>query len=56
MLHGTHEMFGLHGAEQSTETARNADLLVEGRADQFQNRIALALKPVLEELDKKEQD
>jgi PTH1 family peptidyl-tRNA hydrolase len=38
------------------ETARNADLLVEGRADQFQNRIALALKPVLEELDKKEQD
>lgn len=38
------------------ETARNADLLVEARADQFQNRIALALKPVLEELDKKEQD
>ena len=38
------------------ETARNADLLVEGRADQFQNRIALAMKPVLEELDKKEQD
>ncbi|MDP4823040.1 MAG: aminoacyl-tRNA hydrolase [Aestuariivirgaceae bacterium] len=38
------------------ETARNADLLVEGRADQFQNRIALALKPVLDELDKKEQD
>ena len=38
------------------ECAREAELLVTGKPDQFQNRLASALKPILDELQKKEAD
>ena len=38
------------------EVGREAGFLAEGRFDQFQNRIALALKPVLDALTEKDED